>query len=272
MLDIDFSAGLASARSGRWGEAVRSFTRSLDAHGPCAPVLYNLGVAHWQLASHADARACFFHACRLAPADVRYRTFAGRLLAWCETCEGEIGVQYLEAGGLRATPLGPHHCQALWHLQQDPDIVRLAGIPALESAADARKWLKWQGTDRQTLGLLEPEHGLVGVISLSRHDGTEAGGRRHFYYWIGAPFRRRGFGRRALDLLIELAARNAVHTLWSVVRPHNETSRRLLLAAGFECRPPSGTADGVMPVHFNLQRPCGQGHHVDHSVVSAQSA
>jgi RimJ/RimL family protein N-acetyltransferase len=272
VFDTHFSRGLASAQSGRWGEAVRSFTRSVLAHGPEAAVLYNLGIAQWQLARHDEARACFVRARRLAPADVRYRAFSSRLVAWCGTCEGEIGVQYLEAGGLRATPLGPHHSHALWHLQQDPDIVRLAGIPRLESAADTRRWLKWQGARRQTLGLIEPEHGLVGAISLARREGTGAGDMGHFYYWVGSAFRRRGFGRRALDLLIDLAVRSGVHTLWSVVRNDNEPSRRLLLAAGFECGPPSGTAHGVVRVHLNVQRPCGRGHDAYHSVVSARGS
>lgn len=272
MLDTDFSEGLAAARSGRWGEAARSFTRSLHRQGACSAVLHNLGIAHWQRANHAEALDCLDEARRLAPDDVRCRTLASRLRAWCETCEAEIGAQYLEASGLRGTPLGPHHGLALWHLQQDADIVSLAGVPRLESTADARRWLAWQAAQRQTLGLIDPEHGVVGVISLARHDWTDAVDTRHFYYWVGPAFRRRGFGRRALDLVIEVAVRTNVDTLWSVVRQDNERSLRLLRAAGFAYGHPSAAAPALVRVHLDLQRHSGRGHDAYHPVVSARSS
>ncbi|HEY6925101.1 MAG TPA: GNAT family N-acetyltransferase, partial [Steroidobacteraceae bacterium] len=71
--------------------------------------------------------------------------------------------------------------------------------------------------------------GFVGVVSLQRHEDSA-----YFYFWIGADYQGRGFGRRAARLLFQQAAATGVSHQFASAYASNQRSRAALEDLGFE--------------------------------------
>ena len=151
------------------------------------------------------------------------------LEAWITACESEPDPLLTDCVRLFATPLGPHHSRAVFAFTRDDASLRQsAGLPEFDSPSEVRAWVKWQRHARGATvsALVEPqEHGPIGAITLT-DDG-------YFSYWIGTPHQRKGYGRLALQLLVQLASRRRVGRLHSYVESGNDASRRALAASGF---------------------------------------
>lgn len=236
----DFLLGVELAQRFEWRAAAGYFTRCLESPHFRAGTHYNLGIAHWHLAEHDEARKCLESAVRLEPGNSQYLEMLARLGAWSEFCHLQMGGQILARGRLQLTPFGPHHSPAAWALLRDPEVRSLAGAPDFATPAEVRRWAAWlpRSTGQQLFAAVEHEHGVIGVVTLSG-PATPAGTDAYFSYWIGKHYQRRGLGLLALQLLVELAARKGIGRLWSFVDSANEASKRALEKAGFTARTPS---------------------------------
>jgi len=82
--------------------------------------------------------------------------------------------------------------------------------------------------------LAEDPQALVGAASLDGHGATGAG---ELGYWVGAPFRGRGYATEMARALVDLAfADGAAARLEASCRVTNEASRRVLQKCGFQWR------------------------------------
>jgi RimJ/RimL family protein N-acetyltransferase len=243
--DLAFNRARIAGKLHRWREACSYYAASLQSHGAHGATYYNLGMAHWQLAEHAQAQGCLGRAVELDPDSELYRAQRDAVARWRERCRATLpgARETLTAPPPRdlcASLLGPHHAEALCRHHRAPDVPRLAGLPPLRSVAAARRWIASQEAvlGKITLAVVEAEHGLVGSVAL-----RQAGSAALFYYWIGRDFQRRGYGAFALRLLCDFAGSRGVTHLFSAVYRKNARSRRALEANGF--RP---LASSVRPV------------------------
>ena len=133
---------------------------------------------------------------------------------------------------------GPADVAALAELADDLAIAEnTARIPHPYTTADAETFI--QDTMRPDappvlLGFLaDKPHVLVGAAGL---DGVGASGAGELGYWIGAPFRRRGYGTEMARALVDLAFAGGASRLEASCRVTNEASRRVLQKCGFQWR------------------------------------
>jgi ribosomal-protein-alanine N-acetyltransferase len=80
----------------------------------------------------------------------------------------------------------------------------------------------------------EEDDALVGGATLSRiHRGSAQSCT--LGYWVGEPYRRRGYTRAAVRALLRFAFHNlGLHRVEAACQPDNGPSRALLLGVGFE--------------------------------------
>ncbi len=77
-------------------------------------------------------------------------------------------------------------------------------------------------------------HHLLGGVTLS-HVRRGVSQSATLGYWMGAPYAGKGLMRDALGaVLVAASSRFGFHRLEAACLPHNDRSRRLLLACGFE--------------------------------------
>lgn len=172
-----------------------------------------------------------------------------KLRDWQTQCQTIMGTQVLQPPAttppnpkaLYATLLGPHHAQALYRLQRDPELAELAGVECLRSSEHARGWIQQEQSEhKHALAILHPEFGLIGIAALeSPSQAMQPGGSRsgRFYYWIGEEYQWQGYGTQAMRLLHQLAAKNGVLHIFSTVDKANVASQRALAKLGYERLP-----------------------------------
>ncbi|HZX30947.1 MAG TPA: GNAT family N-acetyltransferase [Rhodocyclaceae bacterium] len=129
-------------------------------------------------------------------------------------------------------PLGHHHLQDFAWQYFDPAIAELCCLPAFESDDQWHAWLDgtYRNGDQWVGAVIHRKWGFIGSVSLIMH-----GGIGFFYYWFGPDFQGRGYGPRAVRLLLATAAeRHGLHTCYAKVYDYNYPSRRALEKLGFE--------------------------------------
>jgi RimJ/RimL family protein N-acetyltransferase len=237
--DVAFSTGVLAVTLGHWRCALACFDASLACCGQHYATHYNLAIVHWQLAQHDAALRHLQLAIDRAAGDVHYRAQLAELAAWQRMCVTSLGADHYPGAGaalrqIRATLLGPQYGAALQRLQNDPDVARLARVPQLDSVTAARHWIRRQLTmpHNTTLAMLDPDHGLIGVLAFERDDDAAL-----FYYWVGRDLRQRGYGRAMLHLLRDLARARDIRWLYSSVYRSNVPSVRAMRGAGFRPLP-----------------------------------
>lgn len=131
------------------------------------------------------------------------------------------------------------HVRALVDLLRDPSIARwTSNIPHPYAPADARSHiLRSRATRRSGAGLSlyivrRADGRLVGGVGLhqldERHASAEIG------YWVGRPYRRRGYGEEATRALANVAFRRlGLHRVEARVFLGNAASVGLLRRCGF---------------------------------------
>lgn len=273
--DLAFDLAMLASELERWAAAIAWFRQSLDGGGAARGderslrnVHVNLGICHAQVAAYDEAERCLLQALaepedeeQPDAADIAERLDDVR--TWRARCEQVLrahvlrpdGVAADQADAVYATLLAPHHAQALYRLQRDPDLCRRAGVECLDSTDHARAWIEREQTaHKHVLALLHPHVGLVGVAALECPPGAlDAGGSpsARFYYWIGRDFQNRGYGPQGLALLHQLAGRIGIAHLFSMVDDANTASRRALAKRGYRRLPfePAGESPGCRYHH-----------------------
>ncbi|NRR30247.1 GNAT family N-acetyltransferase [Oxalobacteraceae bacterium] len=234
-------------------------------------IYFNLGISHWQLAAYAKAQEWLLRALEVALPDESQSDYGNTgysedeeaepdshqqprptmreqladLQVWHTRCRRLLGAETLqmpssapdERPHLYASLLGPHQAQALYKLQRDPELCRLAGVECLQNGAHAREWIEQEQREcQQVLAILHPDLGLVGVATLeypvqASSPADERSGR--FYYWIGQGHQNQGYGPAAMVLLHRLARSKGIHHLFSTVDQSNLASQRALAKLGY---------------------------------------
>ncbi|PUA26718.1 MAG: hypothetical protein B0W54_23570 [Cellvibrio sp. 79] len=319
--DLAFDLGLLAAELNRWPSAIFLFLQSLEHSNQehnRSVVFYNLGMAHWQMASHSKAESYLVKSLALRtkirqqkqidqegvepfgesndgeilpqnihsqihdanaqadldgisddeinndneenhdeasePNDTTLLTPAivgdlEKLRAWQAQCQSILGAQTFHSPAtnpvnpkaLYASLLGPHHAQALYRMQRDPELAALAGLECLRNSEHAREWIeREQSEQKHVLAILHPDFGLIGIAALEcpRQALLEGGSRSGlFYYWVGAEFQWQGYGTQAMRLLHQLAAKIGVLHIFSTVDKANIASQRALAKLGYERLP-----------------------------------
>ena len=246
--DAAFALGVQAGRLHWWGFAAFCFGRSLEGDA-CPATYYNRAIADWQLADHEAAQGGLRAARDAAPDNAGYRHQSEALARWRAHCRARLGGDRLLAyrdrpDALYATLLGPHHAATLALRQDDPELVRMARLPALADAVAARRWIDAQAArpDRLALALLHPAFGLIGACVVEWHANAAL-----FHYWIARAFQGQGHGGTALRLLKRAAIRLGIRHLYSPVFPANTRSLGAMRQAGFAGMPDvtDGSADSL---------------------------
>lgn len=171
------------------------------------------------------------------------------LRAWQAQCQTILDAQTLQLPAttpanpkaLYASLLGPHQALALYRLQRDPELAKLAGVECLRSSEHAREWIQQEQSDhKHVLAILHPDFGLIGVAALEcPPQALQPGGSRsgRFYYWIGEEFQWQGYGTQAMRLLHQLASKIGVLHIFSTVDKTNIASQRALAKLGYQRLP-----------------------------------
>ena len=269
--DLAFDLACLAPELNRWTASIDWFNQSLvcleatprEGHDPSA-IWFNLGIAHWQLANHSQAERCLLKALEMTsddePEDYQenfdVRRQLAELSAWQARCQRLLGAQTLQlpatfsadSQAVYASLLGPHQARALYRLQRNPELCRLAGVERLQSVAQARDWLqRHQSAHSHVLGILHPGLGLIGVAALEyRAQAPVAGSGRsaRFYYWIGQDHQNQGYGLQAMTLLHQLAHDLDIQHLFGSVERSNASSSRVLAKLGYRALPPTSTVPG----------------------------
>ena len=277
--DLAFDLGSLAVELNRWAAAIDWFGQSLERPAPTqaeeqdhSSTWFNLGIAHWQLASYSQAETCLLKALERVGDDKAgdeeeafdiHRQLAD-LTHWQARCERLLGAPTLQlpdppapdTKAVYASLLGPHQARALYRMQRNAELCRLAGVERMRSIDQTRDWLRKQQSEHNpVLGILHPDLGLIGVAALqylpqaTAPDGSQSA---RFYYWIGQSYQNQGYGLQAMMLLHQLARVRGIHHLFATVDQANTRSQRVLTRLGYRRLPvqPAGTPDGCHYYYF----------------------
>lgn len=133
------------------------------------------------------------------------------------------------------TPLDYHHVADFGWQYHDPDIASLCNLPIFETA---ESWLNWlhhcqKNLDQHLFAIIHKEFGFIGSTCLHVH-------QRHgfFYYWLGADFRGKGFGSRAVAQLLKLGETHFdLQDCFTKIFEHNKASHKATRKIGFRLLP-----------------------------------
>lgn len=267
--NLAFDLGSLATELNRWRAAAQWFSQSLESPAPAqddeqrlSNTWFNLGICHWQSDNYSLAETCLLKALELEGGDqarnaedaAAIRRTIADLNDWQDRCARLLGAQTLRLtdspSSVYATLLGPHQARALYRLQRDPQLCRLAGVERLSSIDHARDWVRKQQSDHNlVLGIQHPDLGLVGVAALAYAPGATAPGgsqSARFHYWIGHDYQNHGHGLQAMKLLHHLAELRGIHHLFGLVDRDNASSLRVLDKLGYQrlSAQPAGTPQG----------------------------
>ena len=149
-----------------------------------------------------------------------------------------IRISALETRRLRLRPLRMEDAEAITALLQDPEIDRWTKrLPWPYTLQDARSFISRQQEDEQATaavnwGIVEAEtDAFTGMIGL--HDIERIASRAELGYWMGEPYRGRGYAteaaRRVIAWAFELAG---FHRIQASHFPGNEASAAVMRNAG----------------------------------------
>jgi RimJ/RimL family protein N-acetyltransferase len=132
--------------------------------------------------------------------------------------------------------LSAEHAVAMQRLLEDPDILANTRLPeplAPDAAATliARRLEERAAGTGYAFAILDgPE--LVGICGLHEVEGACA---REMGYWVGRPYRRKGYASFAVQMLLDFAFRNLqLERVQTSAFESNATSRRVLEKSGFQ--------------------------------------
>ncbi|HVK99846.1 MAG TPA: GNAT family N-acetyltransferase, partial [Dongiaceae bacterium] len=137
-------------------------------------------------------------------------------------------------GELALEPIGPEHASSLLYQYRDPQIATVSRLDALDTLDDAERWINTEANlpGTRLYAVMHASWGFVGIAGARCADGAA-----YFYFWIGADFQDRGFGRRSAKLLFDHLARQGITEIFTSVYEHNQRSLTALNRLGFSSLP-----------------------------------
>lgn len=126
--------------------------------------------------------------------------------------------EFFSQGELSLQPMRQMHSADVLYQMRDPSIAAMTGLPDFENIHMVKEWIEECGsfpkpniaankTQKITLAIIHRELGFVGSVALNIVNSNA-----FFYFWIGADYQGKGFGPKAMKILIE-AAKNKFFTL-----------------------------------------------------------
>ncbi|GAB2182334.1 hypothetical protein DLREEDagrD3_25570 [Denitratisoma sp. agr-D3] len=174
-------------------------------------------------------------ACQLAkPRNLVFVSIYRSLLAWNDSrCQLGLDAKgILGDDDLQLEPMGHHHIRDFAWQYYDPAIAERCCLPKFRSDNEWHEWLDdtYRYGDQGIYAVIHREWGFIGNVSLIQHAGIG-----FFSYWLGRDFQGKGFGPRAVALMLSFASeRYGLHTCYAKVFDVNIPSRRALEKLGFE--------------------------------------
>ncbi|MFL6648906.1 MAG: GNAT family N-acetyltransferase [Sulfurifustaceae bacterium] len=227
-----FNAGLLAGQLEHWGLAKEAFRLGVAMYGEEPATLRCLGYCEAASGGAVHGLECLSRAIALDPRDNAAQELQAQLN---ERVRRWNGLSWYRADIARdddlvLEPLGGEHAESLWYQYRDPQIGVMTRLPELTTLEQTIEWIGTQEREagRAVYAVVHASWGLVGVVSFRRH--TDAA---YFYFWIGADYQNRGFGRRAGALLFRQAEAQGVCALYTSAYPDNVRSRRALAGLGF---------------------------------------
>ncbi|MFT4929671.1 MAG: RimJ/RimL family protein N-acetyltransferase [Phenylobacterium sp.] len=141
----------------------------------------------------------------------------------------------LVEGDLQLCPLEAQHLASFSWVYADPNIAHLCNLPEFESD---QEWLDWLALNQDCQGhtvfaVNHHQWGFIGSVFLAVHDGVG-----FFYFWLGEDFQGKGFGPRAVDLLMQLGKeRLGMNYCYTKVFGDNMNSQQAMNKIGFNSLP-----------------------------------
>ena len=136
-------------------------------------------------------------------------------------------------------PLHPRQAAGLRRYCSDPDIARLPRVPPCDSLAATKRWIaeSIERDDEYAFAVVHATSGSVGMVEVTAMRGQARDGQ--LTYWIGRPFRGRGYATLAGRLVLRAALHQLrLRRIDSCAHADNAASIRVLQKLGFRrCDP-----------------------------------
>ncbi|MFO6419193.1 GNAT family N-acetyltransferase [Hylemonella sp. W303a] len=193
-----------------------------------------LAQAYLQGGDPSGASALLVAGMLAVPADAALATahaHLANLVRWRAEAGAVLGAHWGE-DELNLEPLAHHHAEDFAWQYHDPQIAERCCLPHFQSADQWHAWLRdcYAWGDQWLGAVVHRDWGFIGSVSLIRH--CDLG---FFYYWLGPYFQGRGYGVRAVALLLRwAAARHGLSACYAKVYADNIASRRALGKLGFD--------------------------------------
>jgi RimJ/RimL family protein N-acetyltransferase len=137
----------------------------------------------------------------------------------------------LSDGVVTLRPRRPEDADAIVAACQDPEIPRWTRVPSPYTRAHAEEWLADEDPQTASFLAVDADDRLLGSFSVMHIDRERGYGE--IGYWVAAEARRRGVATRAVLLLRDWAAGEALRELEILVAPENVASAGVAERAGF---------------------------------------
>lgn len=207
-----------------------------------------LSVAHWQMGFLAEADQFLRSKHALLPENSPLYDFHFQI---DQDIKG-LSAEYSELidGDLQIFPLQEQHSVSFSWVYHDPQIAKLCNLPEFDAE---ERWFDWlegnQANPNATLfAVNHREWGLIGSVFLAVHNGVG-----FFYYWLGQDFQGKGFGPRAVNLLLQFGKEHReMQGCYAKVFDDNIASQQAMKKIGFYQLPFKVAAPQQNELYFYL--------------------
>jgi RimJ/RimL family protein N-acetyltransferase len=224
--------GLLALHLGDFGLAMDCFNTALAHFGDNDADLHCLAYGNAAIGNLPAAIDAISQALEFEPDNADCLHFRAELERRCAHQRGKPWYEPACArqGALALEPLDMQHASGFLQQYRDVQIRVMTRLPDLNTTEQVQYWIESENETpgRISYAVMHQSHGFVGIVSLLC-DG-DAG---YFYFWIGADFQNRGFGKQAMQLLITQMTAFGLDSLFSSAYVYNNRSRKALRALGF---------------------------------------
>lgn len=154
----------------------------------------------------------------------------------------------LRSEELMITPLDYNHVSDFIWQFTDPKIAELCTLPNFVSA---EHWINWlheckQDKRRYLFAVIHRDMGFIGSVCLQIHNGLG-----FFYYWLGTDFQGKGYGPKAVALLLDFGYKKLdMQSCFTKIFNHNLASHKAIAKLHFRQLPFSAVAPSENEVFY----------------------
>lgn len=151
-------------------------------------------------------------------------------------------------GAISLTPLNYYHVADFCWQYDYSNIAELCNLPQFPSA---QHWVYWlyiclQEKERNLFAVIHREHGFIGSVCLQVFNQVG-----FFYYWLGSDFQGKGYGPKAVNILLNLGHKYlSMKCCYAKVFNYNKPSIKAVKRLGFNQLPFSAVAPSDKELFF----------------------